>query len=68
MAKYQQSSDHQNLWGLSATTIFSDSSQLIFHNLVQHKAQKKREKKPPTALIHSVLERSQKWIRDVHEK
>ena len=29
---------------------------------------KKRRKKPPTTLIHSVLERSQKWIRDIHEK
>ena len=47
---------------------FSDSLQLIFHKLVQHKARKKRGKKPPTALIHSVLERSQKWIRDIHEK
>ena len=36
-------------------------------NIAQSKKKREREK-PPTALIHSVLERSQKWIRDIHEK
>ena len=43
------------------------ATQFLQTNIAQSK-KKEKEKKPPTALIHSVLERSQKWIRDIHEK